>query len=109
MSRAGRGGSRVRAIDWAPLSGLDLSAPISRVLANDPAERVLDRFLRDHREFSAEQRRVTAEALFGVGLWRRRLQKQGGDPLHALSHLGPDPDDFADRHSLPDWLAEELH
>src|SRR5687767_9165147 len=103
MSRAAE---RVRSIDWSALSGLDLSAPIARILAGEAAERVLDRFLRDHRAFTAAQRRVTAEALFGVGLWRRRLVKQQPDDLlHALTHLGPDPGDFADRHSLPDWLA----
>lgn len=99
---------RVRSIDWSALDGLDLREPIARILENQPAERVLDRFLRAHRELTAAQRKVTAEALFGVGLWRRRLARQGGDPLHALTHLGPDPDDFADRHSLPDWLAAEL-
>jgi len=99
---------RVRNLDWSALDGLDLREPIARILANEPAERVLDRFLRSHRDFTAAQRRVTAEALFGVGLWRRRLKAQGGDLLHALTHLGSDPEDFADRHSLPDWLAAEL-
>ncbi|MBK7863194.1 MAG: RsmB/NOP family class I SAM-dependent RNA methyltransferase [Archangiaceae bacterium] len=104
-----RAAERVRAIDWSPLEGLDLEAPIRRILENQPAERVLDRFLRDHRDFTAAQRKATAEALFGIGLWRRRLIKQGGKSvLHALTHLGPDPEGFADRHSLPDWLAAEL-
>jgi 16S rRNA (cytosine967-C5)-methyltransferase len=99
---------RLRSIDWSALHGIDLSAPIAEVLSNQPAERVLDRFLRAHRDFTAAQRKVTAEALFGVGLWRRRLRMQGPDPLHALTHLGADPEGFADRHSLPDWLALEL-
>ncbi|MBL8950717.1 MAG: RsmB/NOP family class I SAM-dependent RNA methyltransferase [Myxococcaceae bacterium] len=99
----------MRAIDWSPLDGLDLREPVARVLDDQPAERVLDRFLRANRHFTAAQRKVCAEALFGVGLWRRRLAKQNPDDLlHALTHLGPDPRDFADRHSLPDWLAAEL-
>jgi 16S rRNA (cytosine967-C5)-methyltransferase len=104
---------RVRRLDWSALDGLELRAPLDAVLSGEAAERVLDRFLRAHRDFSAAQRRVTAEAVFGVGLWRRRLRAQAGSDdalqqLEALTHLGPDPDDFAARHSLPDWLAAEL-
>ena len=100
---------RVRALDWSALDGLDLNEPLARILDGAAAERELDRFLRAHPDFTQAQRKVTAEALFGVGLWRRRLNRQGGPSLlHALTHLGPDPEGFADRHSLPDWLAAEL-
>jgi 16S rRNA (cytosine967-C5)-methyltransferase len=83
------------------------------VLANQPAERVLDRFLRSQRDLTAAQRKVVSEAVFGVGLWRRRLRVQANSDdalalLDALAHLGADPEGFADRHSLPDWLAAEL-
>jgi 16S rRNA (cytosine967-C5)-methyltransferase len=80
------------------------------VLCGQAAERVLDKFLRG---LDAVQRQAAAEAIFGVGLWRRRLRAQASSDdalklLDALTHLGPDPDDFATRHSLPDWLAHEL-
>ncbi|MCP3138545.1 RsmB/NOP family class I SAM-dependent RNA methyltransferase [Pyxidicoccus xibeiensis] len=43
------------------------------MLAGSPAERVLDRTLRDHRHLSREQRQALKEAVYNVGLWRRRL------------------------------------
>jgi len=49
------------------------SEAIAKVLAGSPAERVLDRTLRDHRHLSREQRQALKEAVFNVGLWRRRL------------------------------------
>jgi 16S rRNA (cytosine967-C5)-methyltransferase len=101
---------RVRGIDWSGLEGLDLRTPLEAVLAGQPAERVLDKFLRG---LDAKQRHAAAEAVFGVGLWRRRLAYQAQSTnalelLDALTHLADDPSDFATRHSLPDWLAQEL-
>jgi 16S rRNA (cytosine967-C5)-methyltransferase len=105
------------------------------VLAGAAAERVLDRLLRSRRDLSAPARRAVAEALFGVGLWRRRLRFHvgadappllllasllrdlaGRDDAARLCALPPDalpppvpaPEALADRHSLPGWLADVL-
>jgi 16S rRNA (cytosine967-C5)-methyltransferase len=111
-----------------------LDAPLAEVLAGAPAERVLDRLLRRLRLPEARSRRAVAEAVFGVGLWRRRLAWHVGDapPLVLLASLLRDlagrtdaeslcrlapgslpaprraPLSLADRFSLPDWLAEVL-
>lgn len=121
-------------VPWEALQGLGptLEPPLAAVLAGEPAERVLDRLLRAHRAFTAEQRAVAAESVFGVGLWRRRLRARLGHPdappLHLLAALAVDlgqrPDaprwlgvdlppllplaDWRDRHSVPDWLAATL-
>lgn len=98
---------------------------------------MLDRTLRAHRSLSREQRQALAEAVFNVGLWRRRLGFLLGNPdapapallyafLHGLagvpsgeaarlSGLGEplplatgEPPSLALRYSLPDWLAEHF-
>ncbi len=108
---------------------------MARILSGTPAERVVDRTLRDHRDLSREQRQALVEALFNVGLWRRRLGhllgREDASPallLYALLHglagvpaaeaaalAGVEappaldtraPPSLALRHSLPDWLAE---
>lgn len=129
---------RLRGLPFEALAGLagELEPALSRILDGDPAERVLERFLRDHRGLDAAGRGACAEALFGVGLWRRRLRHPlGGAPgtprlllalllrdlalradAAALAGLdegalpppAPPPEWLADRWSLPDWLAEEL-
>jgi 16S rRNA (cytosine967-C5)-methyltransferase len=107
------------------------------VLAGSPAERVLDRTLRDHRHLSREQRQALKEAVYNVGLWRRRLAfllgRDDATPpflLYALLHglaglpapeaaslagvgqpppLNPaEPPTLALRASLPDWLADHF-
>jgi 16S rRNA (cytosine967-C5)-methyltransferase len=105
------------------------------VLSGAAAERVLDRFLRSRRDLDARGRQAAAEAIFGVGLWRRRLRFHAGDdapPLILLASLLRDlsgrddaerlcalpagavpaqvlpPTDLATRYSLPDWLADIL-
>ncbi len=105
------------------------------MLAGAAAERVLDRFLRSRRDLDAAGRQVAAEALFGVGLWRRRLRFHAGEgappllllasllrdlagrpdaetlcalPAGALPPPLPPPPDLATRWSLPDWLAATL-
>ncbi|MBF5042874.1 RsmB/NOP family class I SAM-dependent RNA methyltransferase [Simulacricoccus sp. 17bor-14] len=129
----------MRAQPWEALSGLAevAGAAIARVLGGTAAERVLDRTLRDHRALGSEQRRALVEAVFNVGLWRRRLvfHLRGGEPsaaahlfalLHALAGVSApeaarlaglpeplplrleEPEALALRHSLPDWLAEHL-
>jgi 16S rRNA (cytosine967-C5)-methyltransferase len=129
---------RLRGLPWRSLRGLGpaLDAPLAEVLGGSPAERVLDRFLRSRRDLSAAQRAAAAEAVFGVGLWRRRLafhlgaagpaprrmlaallRDLGGVPeAEALVDLPPGelppprppPTDLAERFSLPDWLAAEV-
>jgi len=128
---------RLQALDWRALPALHpaLDAPLAEVLAGAPAERVLDRLLRALRP-DAAGRAAAAEALFGVGLWRRRLRWHLGEaegtprlllalllrelcgredaaalaglPPGALPPPRPPPDGLADRWSLPDWLAGEL-
>ncbi|WP_420715054.1 RsmB/NOP family class I SAM-dependent RNA methyltransferase [Corallococcus sp. bb12-1] len=110
---------------------------MARILAGDPAERVLDRTLRAHPSLSREGRQALKEAVFNVGLWRRRLaflleSEEASPPqlLFALLHgLGGvpareaaswagleapvplrtgEPPSLALRASLPDWLADHL-
>lgn len=129
---------RLRAIAWEALAPLAaaLDAPIAAVLGGAPAERVLDRFLRDHRALDRAGRAAAAEAIFGVGLWRRRLRHHLGAaeesprlllalllrdlagrpdaaaltglPQEGLPAPRPAPGGLADRWSLPDWLAGAL-
>jgi 16S rRNA (cytosine967-C5)-methyltransferase len=126
--------ARLRAVPWHALAGLGplLAPPLTDVLSGTAAERVLDRFLRAHKTFTPEQRAVSAESLFGVGLWRRRLRAHlpSGTPLQLLAvlatelghapdatrwleldplpPLAPTPTDWCDLHSIPDWIAEHL-
>lgn len=123
--------ARLRDVPWEALAGLGpvLEPALAAVLSGQPAERVLDKLLRAHRDFTAAQRAVTAEALFGVGLWRRRLRAHvDGTPLQLLACLArdlghaeaapawlgvslPPPRplaDWRDRCSVPDWLAAQL-
>jgi len=105
------------------------------VLSGAPAERVLDRFLRANRELAGSGRQAAAEAIFGTGLWRRRLRFHAGEdapPRLLLASLLRDlarrddaegicglaggslprpvapPPDLATFYSLPDWLAATL-
>lgn len=111
-----------------------LGEALSRVLSGEAAERVLDRVLRAGK-LSRGGRQAVAEALFGVGLWRRTLgvlvgrEASAGELLFALLHgmarvpageaaslaglaspiaLGGVPSTLAERWSLPDWLARHL-
>lgn len=128
--------ARLKGVPWGARVGLEevLGPAIGRVLDGEAAERVLDQVLRAHRErkglaltptlsptgrggssgFSAEQRQVCAEALFGVGLWRRRLRfhRPNGTPLElleVLADLPPEaPGDWKDRFSFPDWIGAHV-
>lgn len=129
---------RLETVGWDGLGDLAaaLDGPLAEVLAGAPAERVLDRFLRRHRALDRAGRAAAAEAIFGVGLWRRRLRHHlGGVPEtprlllalllrdlagrddaarlagldpSALPPRRPPPAGLADRWSLPDWLAAGL-
>jgi 16S rRNA (cytosine967-C5)-methyltransferase len=129
---------RLHAIAWEALGPLApaLDGPLGEVLAGAPAERVLDRFLRAHRALDRGGRAAAAEAVFGVGLWRRRLRHHLGAapesprlllalllrdlagradaaPLTGLDPASlppprPAPASLADRWSFPDWLAGAL-
>ncbi len=101
--------ARLGSIPWSALKGIEplFEAPFAEVLGGAAAERVLDHFLRAHREFTAEQRQASAEAIFGVGLWRRRLR---GDLLQSLIAL-PDsepPSSWRERYSFPDWIGDRF-
>jgi 16S rRNA (cytosine967-C5)-methyltransferase len=129
---------RVAAVAWGGLLGVapSLDGPLSEILAGAPAERALDRFLRGHRALDQAGRAAVAEALFGVGLWRRRLRhhlagveetprlllalllRDLGRRADAETLAGlrpgtlppprPPPAALADRWSLPDWLGAAL-
>jgi 16S rRNA (cytosine967-C5)-methyltransferase len=131
--------ARLRPLPWSALAGLApiAASALSRVLAGSPAERVLDRTLRDHRHLSPLQRQALKEATFNVGLWRRRLAYLLRRPdapapllLYALLHglagvpsaeaaslagvedppelVFGEPPSLALRASLPDWLADHF-
>jgi 16S rRNA (cytosine967-C5)-methyltransferase len=120
-----------------PLAGA-LDAPLAAILAGAAADATLAAFLRRRPELDGPARAAAAEALLGVGLWRRRLRAQLGDDAapprlllgallrdlgertareaEALAGLAPGalppgrpaPADLADRFSLPGWLAGEV-
>lgn len=126
---------RLAGVPWEGLGAIAaaIDAPLAEVLAGAAAERVLDRFLRHHRGLDRAGRAAAAEAIFGVGLWRRRLRHHLGGAAEsprlllalllrdlagradaagllglqpgALPPPRPPPEALADRWSLPDWLA----
>ena len=65
-----------------------LDAPLAAALANEPAERVVDCFLRVHRELGSEQRLAVKEAIYGVAVWRRRLAWHAAPSPPVLSPVG---------------------
>src|SRR5689334_20881397 len=76
--------ARLGEVPWEAITSdlrEELVPLIGKVLSGAPADRALDRFLRTHPTLSSDQRRASAEAVFGVGLWRRRL----GALLHGES------------------------
>lgn len=123
---------RLTTVPWQALEGLGpiLAPALTDILSGTPAERALDKLLRAHRDFTAEQRAVCAESLFGVGLWRRRLRAQvEGDGLQLLAVLArelggfsraaevlgvelpevrPVPTHWRARFSFPDWIADQM-
>lgn len=131
-------GARLREIPWCALGGIasSLERPLGEILGGAPAEQILRRFLRERPGLSSAAREAVAEALFGVGLWRRRIRAgldlRDPPPLVLLAGLvrdlggrpdaepllglapgtlpppGPVGEDLADVHSLPDWLAREI-
>ncbi len=125
---------RLSSLPWQGLAGLGplLAPALDEVLQGTAAERVLDRTLRANKDFTNVQRAAVAEAIFGVGLWRRRLLfgQDSPTPLQllglllrdlagrtdALTLLGLEslpapsaqPTSIGMRYSLPDWLAETV-
>ncbi len=85
--------ARLATIDWRGVEAQlpSLLAALARVLANQPAERVLDRYLRDHKQFDSRERAQAAEAIFGIALWRRRLACQCGLPWSDETHFETSP------------------
>jgi 16S rRNA (cytosine967-C5)-methyltransferase len=121
--------ARLERVPWAELPGLLplLDEPLALVLDGAPADRTLTHLLRAHRTFTGAQRAVVAEALFGVGLWRRRLRAAlplpqptprqlllalardlGGTALDPTLPPSRELPDYRDATSIPDWLAEVL-
>lgn len=72
--------ARLRRVGWDALGGLapELDVPLAAVLRGDAADAVLARFLRGRPALAAPARTAVAEAILGVGLWRRRLREQLG-------------------------------
>lgn len=84
--------ARLRKLDLAALAGIHEAVveALGRVLGGSPADRELDRQLRANRAWAPEERAAAAEALFGVGLWRRRLAHHAHDsaePRVLLAHF----------------------
>lgn len=122
--------TRLESVPWRALEGLasTVEPALTAILSGAPAADVLDRLLRANRQFTSTQRTAVAEALFGVGLWRRRLRAHGRTtPLQLLATLALDlgktdiapllgvtrPSlqsltDWRDRASIPDWLGDVL-
>src|SRR4051812_21159015 len=127
--------ARLANVTWSALRSVEVIPVLARVLDGEPAEREIDRFLRARRWYEANERAAAVEAIFGVGLWRRRLgghtpsagtrrllfallRDLAGMPepvAGALCDLGPpwpprrpEPERLADRWSLPDSLEAIL-
>src|SRR5438067_554857 len=127
----------MQAVPWDALAGLAgaVLPAIARVLDGAAAEREIDRLLRSNRDWDAQRRAAAVEAIFGVGLWRRRLAAHAGttDPRALLFALlrdlarvpeqraaelaalpppwpppRPAPERLADRWSYPDWIEAIL-
>ncbi len=124
---------RLHQVPWDALEDLvEVILPtVARVLDGASAEREIDRLLRAHRALRAEQRTAVVEAVFGVGLWRRRLRAHAAsahprallfallrdlslvpeERAAALTGLEPPlppraspPHRIAEKWSLPDWI-----
>jgi 16S rRNA (cytosine967-C5)-methyltransferase len=107
---------RLATIPWSALRGIAplLDVPLDSVWHGAPAEKVLDKFLRANRGFTADERQVAAESVFGIALWRIRLEHTCGssasprewvEALQRIPTASPPPDDRV-RYSVPQWLWE---
>ncbi len=87
MSLAAPSEARVRGVRWDALRGLapELDLPLAAVLSGEAADAVLAAFLRARPALPGPARAAVAEAVLGVGLWRRRLLAQRGDEAEALA------------------------
>lgn len=129
--------ARLAAVPWPSLAGIapSLDGTLGAVLGGAAAERALAGALRERPWLSAPERCAVAEAVFGVGLWRRRLAHHAGDGASpralltallrdlsdvegaeaicglaagALPRPTPAPTELGAFYSLPEWLAEIL-
>jgi len=84
---------RLAGVPWRALRGLGgaLDPALAAVLASEPAERVVDRLLRAHRDLASDARAAVKEAIYGVAVWRRRLAWHAGIALSAAHLPGPPP------------------
>ncbi len=126
---------RIAAVEWKHLKDIGhlLEKPLARVLATESSPTVLSQFLRANRHFSSIERQISAESIFGVAIWQRRLLAQcphhTPHPLDLLAtlvaSLGQRPQVFSwlnrpafeflpiDEHTapalaFPDWLLEQM-
>jgi 16S rRNA (cytosine967-C5)-methyltransferase len=106
-------------LPWNQLDSIRdlLAEPIRQVLSDVSCEKMVDRFLRDHKYFSREQRQLSKEILYGVSIWRRRLfhllQNESPTPNQLIDALKQLPHaavsaDYRINESIPNWLAVEL-
>ena len=128
---------RLQAVPWDALATVvERALPaIARVLEGAAAEREIDALLRANRPLDTRQRAAVVEAIFGVGLWHRRLAVHaasneprtllfallrdlgGVDEERAAKLVGltcalparvPPPARLAERWSYPDWIEAIL-
>jgi 16S rRNA (cytosine967-C5)-methyltransferase len=101
---------RVATVPWEALRGLapSLDAPLAAVLGGKAADRALDKFLRQHRQLTAVERQVVAEAVFGVALWRLRLAHTAGIDASPRALLGTLVRDLGERADAAAWVETTL-
>lgn len=72
--------ARLRAVPWSaarPVAS-EVRSALGRILSDAAADKELDALLRSRRSLEPASRAAVAETLFGVALWRRRLEWHAG-------------------------------